>query len=75
MYKKDPKQVDPYTYIKTKTATCSDGSPANLVKMSATKLVSSLTRMINKCIKACIFPTVFKNANVNPCYKAKDEYA
>ena len=47
-------------YIQTKKATGSDGIPANLIKISATKLVSSLTRMINKCIKACIFPTVLK---------------
>ena len=61
--------------IKAKKATGSDGIPANLIKISATKLVSSLTRMINKCIEESIFPTILKNANVNPCHKSKDEYA
>ncbi len=45
-------------------ATGYDGLSIELIKIAATKLVTSLTRMINICINDCVFPDSLKMANV-----------
>ncbi len=58
--------------LNAKKATGCDDIPAKIIKMGSTKLVTSLTNMINRCIQDSIFPDDLKLANVMPAYKAKD---
>ena len=55
-------------------ATGYDKIPAKLVKITAPKIVSSLTRLINKCIKDSVFPDSLKYADILPCFKAKEDH-
>ncbi len=58
--------------LNAKKSTGYDNIPAKLVKLGKESLVSSLTKMINKCIEESIFPDDLKLANIMPAYKAKD---
>lgn len=56
-------------------ATGCDQIPAKLIKLAGPKIVTSLTRMINKCIDNNIFPDCIKFADIYPCFKAKNTLA
>jgi hypothetical protein len=58
--------------LDVKKATGWDGISTKLVKLAAPKLVTSLTRMINRCISDSIFPDDLKKANLSPIFKAKE---
>ena len=53
-------------------ATGYDQIPAKLIKLAGTDIVSSLTRIINKCIDDCVFPNCLKLADIYPSHKSKD---
>ena len=46
-----------------------DVMPASILKAGSKVLCSSFTNIINRCLKDCIFPDMFKHAEVTPLYK------
>ncbi len=70
--------VDTNTVIKKlrklniKKATGYDGVLTKLITITAPKLVTSLTHMINRYINDCVFPNSLKIANVSPVSKTED---
>ncbi len=56
-------------------ATGLDNIGPRLLKMSANTIAGSITSLVNKSIRSCKFPEVWKNAKVMPLFKsgAKDE--
>ena len=54
-------------------ATGLDGIGSRLLKIAPNALTPSITYMINKSIESGVFPGTWKNAKVNPIFKAGDK--
>ena len=54
-------------------ATGLDGIGPRLLKIAPNALTPSITYMINKSIESGVFPGTWKNAKVNPIFKAGDK--
>ena len=59
--------------LDTSKATGLDGIGPRLLKFSSGIITKSITYIVNKCISNGIFPSLWKQAKVNPLFKGGDK--
>ena len=61
--------MNKFKKLKVNKSSGYDSMPALILKSGSDVLCTFITKIVNQCIKDCIFPDTFKHAEVTPLYK------